>query len=91
MLQRLASIIVGGIVTFLLLLLFHNGRIISNESSGFLVAAVVGAVVNLFWPWIWGTFMDRRRTQGRQDAVRAEVARQVDEQRATDAEAPLHE
>jgi hypothetical protein len=88
MLQRLASIIVGGIVTLLLLLLFHNGRIISSESTGFLVAVVIGSVVNVFWPWMWANFMDRRRAQGRQDAVRAEVARQVDAQRAIDVESP---
>ena len=91
MFQRLASIIVGGIVTFLLLLLFHNGRIISSETTGFFVAVVIGSVVNLFWPWMWGNFMDRRRNQDRQDAVRAEVARQVDAQRTVDVQTPPQE
>ena len=91
MFQRLASIIVGGIVTFLLLLLFHNGRIISSETTGFLVAVVIGSVVNLFWPWMWGNFMDHRRNQDRQDAVRAEVARQVDAQRTVDVQTPPQE
>jgi hypothetical protein len=79
--QRLASTIVGGLVTFLLLLLFHNGRLISNETTG--------AVVSLFWPWIWSRFMDRRRQQARQQAVRVEVARQVDEHRAVESEPPV--
>jgi hypothetical protein len=87
--QRLVSTLVGGLVTFLLLLLFHNGRLISNETTGFLVAVVVGAVVNLFWPWIWAGYVGRRRQQSRQQAVRVEVARQVDAQRTTDSEPPV--
>lgn len=91
MIQRLASTLVGGLVTFLLLLLFDNGRLIANETTGFLVAVATGAVVNLFWPWIWSAFMYRRRRQSRQQAVRVEVARQVDAQRAVESEPPAAE
>jgi 4-amino-4-deoxy-L-arabinose transferase-like glycosyltransferase len=86
--QRIVSTIVGGLVTFLLLLLFHNGRLIADETMGFLVAVAIGALVNLFWPWIWSAFMDRRRYQSRQQAVRVEVARQVDAQRTVESEPP---
>jgi hypothetical protein len=40
--QRLVGIIFGAIVAFLLLLLFHNGRLISDERSGFLIAVAAG-------------------------------------------------
>ncbi|HET7056240.1 MAG TPA: hypothetical protein VFI12_07235, partial [Thermomicrobiales bacterium] len=60
MIQRVISTIVGAVVTFLLLLLFHNGRIISNETTGYLVAVIIGALITLFWPLIWGTYMGRR-------------------------------
>jgi len=89
--QRLVSIIVGGIVTFLLLLLFHNGRIISNETTGYLFAVAIGALVNLFWPLIWSTFITRRARERRQASVRAEVQRQVDAQRTVEPQLPLEE
>ena len=91
MIQRLIGVIVGGIVTFLLLLLFHNGRIISDEWTGFLVSVVVGAVVNLFWPLIWSTVMARRNRDYEQSRVRAEVQLQVDAQCVVEPELPPDE
>lgn len=91
MLQRLVGIIVGGVVTFLLLLLFHNGRIISDEWTGFLVAVIGGALVNLCWPLIWSAFIARRNRDYQQSRVRAEVERQVDARRAAETQPPAEE
>lgn len=84
MIERLVSILVGGVVTLLLLLLFHNGRIINDEYTGYLVAVVVGAVLNLFWPFIWSRFSSNRARSGREEAIQLEVQRQVNAQRPTE-------
>ena len=81
MIQRLVSIIVGGIVAFLLLLLFDDGRIVGEETTGYLVAVVVGALVNLLWPLIWGTYTTRRTRGLQQASVRAEVQRELEAER----------
>ena len=86
MIQRVISTIVGAVVTFLLLLLFHNGRIISNETTGFFVAVLVGALITLFWPLIWGTYMGRRARDARQATFRSQVQREVQAQRAADTQ-----
>jgi uncharacterized membrane protein YeaQ/YmgE (transglycosylase-associated protein family) len=89
--QRLISTIVGAVVTFLLLLLFHNGRLISNETTGFLVAVVIGALISLLWPLIWGTYMGRRARDAQQATFRTQVQREVEAQRVADAQATPEE
>jgi Na+/melibiose symporter-like transporter len=91
MIQRFVSIVVGAIVTFLLLLLFHNGRIISDETTGYLVAVVVGAVVNLLWPFFWSTTSERRSRDRREAAMRVEVQRQLESERPVQVESPTQE
>ncbi len=88
MIQRFVGVVVGGIVTFLLLWLFDDGRVIGEEMTGYLVAITIGALVNLFWPAIWAMFI-ARRTQDRYDArVRTEVQRQVEAERVVENEPP---
>jgi len=89
--QRLVGIVFGAIVAFLLLLLFHNGRIISDERSGFLIAVVIGALANMFWPVIWAGLVARRNRVNRQATVQAEVQRQVNAQRPAEPQAPTQE
>ena len=91
MIQRFISIVVGAIVTFLLLLLFHNGRIISDETSGYLTAVVIGALVNLLWPFIWSTTLARRTRERREAAMRVEVQRQLEAERPVSVETPPQE
>ena len=81
MIQRLLGVITGGIVTFLLLWLFDDGRVISGEKSGWLVAIVIGALANLLWPMIWGIYIGRRAQERQDRSVRAEVERQLDVER----------
>lgn len=81
MIERLLGIVTGGVVTFLLLWLFDGGRIVSNEKGGWLVAIAIGAAANLLWPLVWGIYI-RRKVRGRRDAaVRAEVERQIGQDR----------
>ena len=77
MIQRLVGIVIGGCVTFLLLILFDDGRIISDQLIGFLTAVVIGALVNAFWPLIWRLIVARRAQAHRDEIVRTEVERQV--------------
>ena len=91
MFQRLVGIIFGAIVAFLLLLLFHNGRLISEERSGFLIAVAAGAVANMLWPLIWAGLIARRSRVNRQATVEAEVQRQVNTQRSTEPPIPPEE
>ena len=86
MIQRVFGIIIGGCVTFLLLLLFDDGRIISDEITGFLTAVAIGAVVNALWPVIWRLTMARRAQVEQDEIVRAEVQRQVAAQQHTETE-----
>ena len=78
MIQRLVGIVIGGCVTFLLLILFDDGRILSEQYVGFLTAVVIGGLVNAFWPLIWRLMMARRARVRHDEAVRAEAQRQVD-------------
>jgi hypothetical protein len=80
MIQRLLGLLTGGIVTFLLLWLFDDGRIVSNEKSGWLLAIALGALANLMWPFIWGLFIARRVRHRRDEEMRSEVQRQVESQ-----------
>lgn len=81
MIERLMGILTGGIVTFLLLWLFDGGRIVSSEKGGWLVAIALGAVANLLWPLIWGIYIRRKVRGRRESAVRAEVERQIAQDR----------
>jgi hypothetical protein len=74
------GVILGAIVTYLLLLLFQDGRIISDQTTGFTVAVVIGAIVAAFWPWAIGFWLVRRHRSRQEERVQAEVARQVAEQ-----------
>ena len=87
MIQRLVSVVVGAIVTFLLLLLFDAGdRIVNDEFTGYLVAVVVGALVTLFWPFLWSQSAARRARARYDESVRQEVQRQVEAQRTPQEE-----
>ena len=91
MIRRLLSILTGGIVTFLLLWLFDDGRIVSSEKAGWVLAIALGAVASLLWPFIWAFFIARRARARREDAVQEEVQRQVEAQSAPlkDPETPV--
>jgi hypothetical protein len=78
--QRIIGILVGGIVTFLLLLLFQGGRIISDQNTGYIVAIVIGGIANWLWPIVIGWWLASRHRDRQEEKFQAEVARQLAEQ-----------
>jgi hypothetical protein len=74
------GVALGSVVTYLLLLLFQGGRIISDTNTAYLVAVVIGGLVAAFWPWAIGLWLVRRHRAKQEAAVQAEVARQVSQQ-----------
>jgi mannitol-specific phosphotransferase system IIBC component len=86
MLDRLLGTVIGGFVTFLLLLLFQDGRIISDRTTGFIAAVAIGAVVNLLWPLIMALWISRRAKGRRNELVQAEVQRQLASQQPPENE-----
>lgn len=86
MIQRFVGVVVGGIVTFFLLWLFDDGRVVGEEMTGYVVAIAIGALVNLFWPAIWGGYVYRRSRDRYDASVRTEVQRQVAAERVAEDE-----
>ena len=86
MLDRLLGVIVGGVVTFLLLLLFDDGRIVNNQTTGFAVAVAIGSAVNLVWPVFMSIWISRRAKGRRNELVQAEVQRQLAAQQPQEEE-----
>jgi len=85
--QRFIGVVLGGAVTFLLLVMFAGTTIdiVSDRNTGFLIAVVVGGIVSWLWPWVIGMVLVRRARQRQQDKIQAEVARQVAEETTKNA------
>jgi hypothetical protein len=81
MISRLLGALTGGIVTFLLLWLFDNGRIVSSEKTGWLIAIAIGLVANALWPFFWGIYFGRKARNRRDEQIQSEVQRQLDAER----------
>jgi len=71
MIQRFLGVSLGALVTFVLLWFNHA------DSSAWATAAIIGAIASFFWPIVAGFFLARRVKQRRDDAMQAEVAKQV--------------
>ncbi|MEI8333468.1 MAG: hypothetical protein WCH74_06405 [Chloroflexota bacterium] len=86
--QRFIGVVLGGAVTFVLLVLFAGTtvNIVSDRNTGFLIAVVLGAIVSWLWPWVIGMIFVRRARGRQQDRMHDEVERQVAAERAKDAE-----
>ena len=81
MIRRILAIVIGGAVTFALLILFDGGnRIITDRNTAYLVAVVLGGVANFFWPVILGWRAARRVKERRDDEIQREVEKQVAQQ-----------
>ena len=68
--------VIGGIVTYLLLVILVPGQ----APQQFLTAVVIGAIVTMIWPWFIGFMLARRVKNKRDEKMQAEVERQVSEQ-----------
>jgi uncharacterized protein YgiB involved in biofilm formation len=67
----LIGVSLGALVTYVLLWWNHVDMAVAGT------AVVVGAIASFFWPIVAGFFLARRVKQRRDDAMQAEVAKQV--------------
>jgi cell shape-determining protein MreD len=77
MIRRITGIIIGVLAFFLVYWLTGLG---TPSNPNWALAALVGLVVALLWPWLFGLMMVRRVRQNRQAEIDAEVQKQLAEQ-----------
>ena len=77
MIRRITGIILGVLVFFLVYWLTGLG---TPSNPNWALAALIGLVVALLWPWLFGLYMVRRVKQNRQTEIDQEVQKQLAEQ-----------
>jgi cell shape-determining protein MreD len=76
--RRITGIILGVIAFFLVYWATSLG---TPSSPNWALSILVGLVVALIWPWIFGLYAVRRVRQKRQDEIDQEVQKQLAEQK----------
>jgi cell shape-determining protein MreD len=77
MIRRITGIIIGVLAFFLVYWLTGLG---TPSNPNWALAALVGLVVALLWPWLFGLMMVRRVRQNRQAEIDEEVQKQLAQQ-----------
>ena len=77
MIRRITGIILGVLVFFLVYWITGLG---TPSNPNWALAALIGLVVALIWPWLFGLIMVRRVRQNRQAEIDEEVAKQLAKQ-----------
>ena len=77
MIRRITGIILGVLVFFVVYWITGLG---TPSNPNWALAALIGLVVALIWPWIFGLIMVRRVRQNRQAEIDAEVQKQLAQQ-----------
>jgi len=77
MIRRITGIILGVLVFFVVYWITGLG---TPSNPNWALAALMGLVVALIWPWIFGLIMVRRVRQNRQAEIDEEVQRQLAQQ-----------
>ena len=77
MIRRITGIVIG--VLAFLLVYWITGLGTPSEPQ-WALAALVGLVVALLWPWLFGLYMVRRVRQNRRQEIDQEVQTQLAEQ-----------
>ena len=77
MIRRITGIILGVLVFFFVYWITGLG---TPSNPNWALAALIGLVVALLWPWLFGLYMVRRVKQNRQAEIDQEVQRQLAEQ-----------
>ena len=77
MIRRITGIILGVLVFFVVYWITGLG---TPSNPNWALAALIGLVVALIWPWIFGLIMVRRVRQNRQSEIDAEVQKQLAQQ-----------
>ena len=78
MIRRITGIILGVIAFFLVYWATGLG---TPSSPNWALSILVGLVVALLWPWVFGLIMVRRVRQNRQNEIDQEVQKQLAEQK----------
>jgi hypothetical protein len=77
MIRRITGIILGVLAFLLVYWLTGLG---TPSTPNWALAALIGLVVALIWPWIMGLLLARRVRQRRQDEIDKEVQEQLAKQ-----------
>jgi len=77
MIRRITGIILGVLVFFVVYWITGLG---TPSNPNWALAALIGLVVALIWPWLFGLIMVRRVRQNRQAEIDAEVQKQLAQQ-----------
>ena len=77
MIRRITGIILGVLVFFVVYWITGLG---TPSNPNWALAALIGLVVALIWPWVFGLIMVRRVRQNRQAEIDEEVAKQLAQQ-----------
>ena len=77
MIRRITGIILWVLVFFVVYWITGLG---TPSNPNWALAALIGLVVALIWPWVFGLIMVRRVRQNRQAEIDAEVQKQLAEQ-----------
>ena len=76
MIERLLSVGTGALATFLMLIIL-NPTDSADPNADYLTAVVVGALVSLIWPLVWGFIAARRLKARRDEQIQKEVEKQM--------------
>jgi cell shape-determining protein MreD len=77
MIRRITGIILGVLAFFLVYWL--SGGFATPSTPNWALSILVGLVVALLWPWVFGLIMVRRVRQNRQNEIDKEVQKQLAE------------
>ncbi len=77
MIRRITGIILG-VVAFLLV--YWLTGLGTPSEPNWALALLVGLVVALIWPWLFGIYVVRRAKQNRQNEIDQEVQKQLSQQ-----------
>ena len=77
MIRRITGIILGVLAFFLVYWITGLG---TPSQPNWALAALVGLVIALIWPWVFGLIAVRRVRQRRQNEIDEEVQRQLAQQ-----------
>jgi cell shape-determining protein MreD len=77
MIRRIVGIVLGVVAFFIVYWITGLG---TPSQPNWALAALIGLVIALIWPWAFGIWAVRRVRQKRQDEIDQEVARQLAQQ-----------
>ena len=78
MIRRISGIVLG-VLAFLLVYALSGGMA-TPSNPNWALSILVGLVVALIWPWVFGLIMVRRVRQNRQNEIDQEVQKQLAQQ-----------